>query len=63
MQLITTSFPLEHGILFINLSSEILEVNLSQQLEPVVSCKHTAHEEVVNGFHFLVTERALLRVI
>jgi hypothetical protein len=62
MQLITTSFTLEHGILFINLS-ETLEVNLSQQFEPVVSCKHTTHEEVVNGFHFLVTERALLRVI
>jgi hypothetical protein len=61
MQLITTSFPPEHGILFIDTRSEILEVNLCQQLEPVISCKHTAHEEMVNGF--LVTKRALIRVI
>jgi hypothetical protein len=63
MQLITTSFPPEHGILFINLRSEILEVNLSQQLELIVSCKHTTHKEMINGFHFLVIERALIRVI
>jgi hypothetical protein len=63
MQLITTSFPPEHGILFIDIRSEILEVNLCQQLELVISCKHTTHEEMVNGFHFLVTKGALIRVI
>jgi hypothetical protein len=42
MQLITTSFSPEYGILFIDMRNEILEVNLYQQLEPVISCKHSS---------------------
>lgn len=63
LQLVTTPFPPLHDIIFLQLWSEILELNLPKQPEPIVPCKHTSYKEMVYGFWLLVTKRALVRVI
>lgn len=42
---------------------QILEAKLPQKMKPEIPCKHTGHQDMIQGLSFLVTEEASGRVV